>query len=416
MSYNTHPDGASSSSAVRPRVAVVGSGPSGCFTAQALRKRSPDIELVVFDSLPTPYGLIRHGIAPDHQGAKTIQRQFDRLFGQPGIRFVGNTTIGTDLPGPVLLTLFHAVIFATGLPDDRPLDVRLGPGTEVLGAGALLRLLNSDPDVELRHRPDGMPALGESIAIVGTGNVAIDIARLLAKSAAELEDSDIDDIARSAVVGQPVETIHIIGRCVPGQAKWDASMFKELAEVAAVKLHVDGVPIGSASTSEPVGTLVDVRFRQTLHAVQRDGDKTRVTTYEGGDPFRPRHITVDTVISAVGFEKAAGTAPLAGIAHAPNVFHAGNRRTGRLGNLAENRKLAAATAQEVADYLAGHAGMLPALPHLDEHLPHRHVTFDDWLRIDLAESTRARPGRCRTKFTSRTELLTAAHAPLETSQ
>lgn len=412
MSSTTHLDAASSSAAARPRVAVVGSGPSGCFTAQALRKRVPDIELVVFDSLPTPYGLVRHGIAPDHQGAKAIQRQFDRLFAQPGVRFAGNTTIGADIAVPALLAMFHAVIFATGLPDDRPLDVRPGPGTEVLGAGTLLRLLNSDPDVGLRHRPDGLPALGESVVIVGTGNVAIDVARLLAKSSTELADSDIDDVARSALVTQPVKTIHIIGRCAAGEAKWDASMFKELADVAAVNLRVDGEPVGSAGDSEPAGTLVDVRFRQTIHAVQREGAKTAVTTYEDGDPFRPRLIAVDTVISAVGFEKSPNSAIDTDTRHAPNVFHAGNRRSGRLGNLAENRKLAAATAHEVADYLTERVGGLPALPDLDDHLRHRHVNFEDWLRIDVAEAARARPGRCRTKFTTRTELLTAAHSPL----
>ncbi|RYF44464.1 MAG: monooxygenase, partial [Comamonadaceae bacterium] len=98
-----------------PRVAIIGAGPSGCFTAQALRKRIANIQITVFDALPTPYGLIRHGIAPDHQGAKAVQRQFDRLFARDGVRFVGNTLIPGDLPCAQLTEAFDAVVLATGL-------------------------------------------------------------------------------------------------------------------------------------------------------------------------------------------------------------------------------------------------------------------------------------------------------------
>ncbi|WP_084526265.1 FAD-dependent oxidoreductase [Nocardia vaccinii] len=384
------------------RVAIVGSGPSGCFTAQALRKRIPDVRIDVFDSLPTPYGLIRHGIAPDHQGAKAVHRQFDRLFAQDGVRFIGNTVIGTDLPMTELAESYDAVVLATGLAHDRGLGVPQDAAARVIGAGELLRLLNSDPDSALRYTPSGVPDLGSRIAIVGTGNVAVDVVRLLTKSAAELDSSDIDDIALRALNLSGITTIHVLGRSGREQAKWDAAMLKELAAVSTVDLRLDGEPFDAGTAADGATVLVDVRFHQALYAIYREGEQTTLVTREHGEASKATHFAVDTVISAIGFDDDS---PLSEFDYAPHVFRVGGCHSGRLGNLAENRKLAATTAQTVVEHLTLQQ---PIRSDVDPMLPAGHVSFEGWRRIDAAETRRALPGRCRTKFTTRAELLGAA--------
>ncbi|OUS83513.1 FAD-dependent oxidoreductase [Rhodococcus sp. NCIMB 12038] len=387
------------------RVAIIGAGPSGCFTAQALRKRIPNIQISVFDSLPTPYGLVRHGIAPDHQGAKAVQRQFDRLFAQDGVRFVGNTRIGDDVPFANLAEAFDAVVLATGLALDRGLGVPQDERARVIGAGSLLRLLNSDPDSPLRRVTEGVPELGRDIAIVGTGNVAVDVARLLTKSAAELAKSDIDDKALHALIPHGLETIHVIGRSGRESAKWEHSMLKELASVESVDLRFDGEPFDPASHPAEKSVHIDVRFRQITQSVTTTGSKTLLTTCEAGDPSTTSRFLVDAVISAIGFEDDS---QLSIGLDAPQIFRVGGCASGRLGNLAENRKLAAAAAQQIAEYLAREDRAVPGGDDIDRMLPARHITFDGWRRIEEAEALRARPQRCRTKFTTRDELLAAA--------
>lgn len=404
-------------------VAVVGCGPAGCFTAQALRKRFPDIEITIFDTLPTPYGLIRHGIAPDHQGAKAVYRQFDRLFAQDGVRFVGNTAVGTDLPLTALTKNFHAVVLATGLAKDRPLEVPQDPRARVVGAGALLRLLNSDPDSPLRQAPGGVARLGTDIAIVGTGNVAVDLARLLTKSPAELRSSDIDDVALSTLVPSRISTIHIVGRSDKSRAKWDASMLKELGAVESVELRIDGEQVTAACATAGPTTVIDVHFRQATYAVGVGADRTRLTCHRDGDPTQARHFDVDTVVSAVGFvDDSILTTPVpitpgqttpAAASTPPLIVRVGGSVTGRLGNLAENRKLAMATVQMVAAQLQAidtdsEVGRRPGYQGIVGLLPATHTTFEHWTQIDEAETRRATADRCRIKFTSRAELLAAA--------
>ncbi|MBK3642535.1 FAD-dependent oxidoreductase [Streptomyces sp. MBT33] len=390
------------------RVAVVGSGPSGCYTAQALRKGQPDIEVVVLDSLPTPFGLVRYGIAPDHQGAKAVSRQFERVFAQPGVEFVGNVSVGTDVGFDSLAENFHAIVLATGLGADRRLDIDQDPGVRVVGAGDLIRLLNSDPDARLRHRPNGLDSLGSEVVVLGTGNVAVDVVRLLSKSDLDLIASDIDDEALRAVAPVPVRTIHVLGRCPSHLAKWDASMIKELAHVVGVQVRVDGTPLLDEPVA-PARTTVDVRFERVPASIRQYDGRIRVTTYRAGDSSLVDHLDADTVVTALGFESSAAHLARFGGLDAPNVFRVGGPATGRLGNLAENRKLAADTAKDILAFLRGREQQHRAgLDGLREHLPASVVGFEAWQRIDDAEIRRARPDRCRTKFTTRDELLAAA--------
>ncbi|MET8977972.1 FAD-dependent oxidoreductase [Streptomyces sp. NPDC004539] len=390
------------------RVVVVGSGPSGCYTAQALRKGQPDIEIAVLDSLPTPFGLVRYGIAPDHQGAKAVSRQFERVFAQPGVEFVGNVSVGTDVGFASLAENFHAVVLATGLGADRRLDIDQDPDVPIVGAGDLIRLLNSDPDAGLRHRPDGPGSLGSEVVVLGTGNVAVDVVRLLAKSGPDLIGSDIDDDALRALAPAPVRTIHVLGRCPSHLAKWDTSMVRELAQVAGVRVSVDGTPLLDEPAASP-RTTVDVRFERVPASIRRHDGRVRVTTHRAGDTGTVDHLDADSVVTALGFGPSAAQLARFGGLDAPNVFRVGGPRTGRLGNLAENRKLAADTARDVLAFLCGREQRHRAgLDGLREHLPASVVGFEEWRRIDDAEIRRARPDRCRTKFTTRAELLAAA--------
>lgn len=390
------------------RVAVVGAGPSGCYTAQALRKGQPDIEIAVLDSTPTPFGLVRYGIAPDHQGAKAVSRQFERVFAQPGVEFVGNVSVGTDVGFESLLDSFHAVVLATGLGADRRLGIDQDPDARVVGAGDLIRLLNSDPDARLRHRPDRLHSLGSEVVILGTGNVAMDVARLLSKSDLDFIASDVDDDALRAMAPNPVRTIHILGRCPSHLAKWDASMVKELAHVVGVHVRVDGTSLFDKATAPP-RTTVNVRFQQVPASIRRHDGRIRVTTHHAGDSGRIEHVDADTVVTALGFDSSAAHVALFRSLAAPNVFRVGGPATGRLGNLAENRRLAADTAKDVLAFLRGqeqrHRTGLDGLRGL---LPASAVDFEAWRRIDDAEIRRARPDRCRTKFRTRDELLAAA--------
>src|SRR6478609_3075307 len=134
------------SSTLAPTIAIVGSGPSGCYVAQFLRKRWRAAEIVIFDRLDHPYGLVNYGVALDHPGTKAVARQFDRLFDKDGVRFAGEVEVGTDVMLEELRSPFDVVVLASGLHGDRPLGV---PGAElpsVLGSGRLTRLINGHPD------------------------------------------------------------------------------------------------------------------------------------------------------------------------------------------------------------------------------------------------------------------------------
>lgn len=389
-------------------VAIVGAGPSGCYTAQAVRKLVPTARIAVLDASPTPYGLIRYGIAPDHQGAKAVSRQFERLFRQPDVTFLGNVAVGRDLPLEALLENFDAVVLATGLPTDRPSDAVQDPGARVIGAGALVRLLNSDPDSPLRSRSEALESLGEEVAILGTGNVALDVARLLAKADTDLVASDVDDDALRRLVPDRLKTIHIIGRCAPHLAKWDAAMLKELAEVAEVSLRIDATPFAAGDVAS-ARTAIRVRFRQITNSIACHGERIRVVTHDAADPSTVRHIDVDTVVTALGFEGTPFDAHGVAGRSAPNLFRVGGPATGMLGNVADNRKLAVQTAKDLVEALPDRAHQQRrGVAGLRDALPPRHVDFDGWKRIDEAEVRRARPHRCRTKFTTRKDLLTAA--------
>jgi ferredoxin--NADP+ reductase len=241
-----------------PRIAIVGSGPSGCYTAQFLRKRWADAEIVVFDRLDTPYGLIRYGVAPDHLGTKGIAKQFDRLFARDRVRFAGGVEVGRDVTIDELRADFDAVVLATGLWADRTIDGfhdASGSVTHagVYGSGTLTRMINGFP----ARRSDEI-RIGRRTVIVGNGNVAVDLVRLLLVSRASLAELGVPEDAIDALQSGPVERIHVVGRSGATAAKFDTAMIRELGKLPDVRFRCDDdLPATGASAGAGAGAGVD---------------------------------------------------------------------------------------------------------------------------------------------------------------
>ncbi|MFI7131364.1 FAD-dependent oxidoreductase [Nonomuraea sp. NPDC050153] len=406
-------------------VAIIGCGPSGCYTALALRRLAPEVKITVFDGRLTPYGLVRYGVASDHQGTKGVSRQFDRLFDSDGVEFVGNTVIGRDISLKTLEQAFDVVVIATGLSEDRPLQVPIDPEARVYGAGQLLRFLNGDPDSHVRSLAGSHGPLGTDLLLVGAGNVAMDVARLLCKTEEAFAGSDIDDEAWLSLATPDLRRLTLLARGPRERACWDASMFTELCRLPGVVITVDGeVEERSLSGGAEVGASpvrdvihVDIHFNESPAAIEYAGGRTLVrarrtrATSGSEDSGKPGEwagageeaYVVDTVVTAMGFVRP--TVEQNPVAHADpeRQVWVGGAHSGALGNLAENRTLAKIAAEEVADRLKRSSGR-PGLEGIRDLLPPDAVSFKDWEAIDRAEIARARSDRLRWKFTTREEM------------
>src|SRR3954469_4013466 len=215
-------------------VAIVGSGPAGYYTAEALQKLYGEaVAIDMIDRLPVPYGLIRSGVAPDHQSIKAVYKRYEKVSLSPNVRFVGNVAVGADVSVDELLSLYDAVVLATGAPHDRPLGI---PGSDlpgVLGCAAFVGWYNGHPDFADLDPPLGVAAA----AVIGNGNVALDVARILSKTRAEFAGSDIAGHALEALEASAIRTIHVLGRRGPHQI---AMTPKELGELGHLE---DATPI-----------------------------------------------------------------------------------------------------------------------------------------------------------------------------
>jgi len=221
-------------------VAVVGSGPAGLYTAEALIKQGaaldpPRTVLVdVLDRLPTPYGLVRYGVAPDHKSIKSIADYLRGVLEHDGVRFIGGVQLGDGVTRADLLACYDAVVYATGAMRDR----RLGIGGEDLpGSFAATDFVNwycGHPDMD----PDRFTLDAESAAVIGVGNVAVDVARILIRDPAELRETDVSQPVLDALMASKVREVHMIGRRGPAQAKFTTKELRELGELAGVDVVV----------------------------------------------------------------------------------------------------------------------------------------------------------------------------------
>lgn len=225
----------------RLKVAVVGSGPAGLYTAEALVKQvallpSPvKVSVDVLDRLPTPYGLVRYGVAPDHKSIKSVANYLRRVLESPGVTFVGGVHFGTDVTREELLAGYDAVVYATGAMRDRRLAI---PGEDLPGSYAATDFVNwycGHPDIDA----GAFTLDAESVAVIGVGNVAVDVARILARDPAELEHTDIPEPVMAALRTSKVREVNVIGRRGPAQAKFTTKELRELGELPGVQVSAD---------------------------------------------------------------------------------------------------------------------------------------------------------------------------------
>jgi len=224
------------------RVAVVGSGPAGLYTAEALIKQAAaldpphQVKVDVLDRLPTPYGLVRYGVAPDHKSIKSIAEVLRRVLEHDNVNFVGGVHLGDDITRDELLASYDAVVYATGAMRDRRMGI---PGEDLPGSVAATDFVNwysGHPDID----PGKYTLDAESVAVIGVGNVAVDVARILIRDPDDLRETDISQPVLDTLMSSKVREVHMIGRRGPAQAKFTTKELRELGELNGVDVVVYG--------------------------------------------------------------------------------------------------------------------------------------------------------------------------------
>jgi ferredoxin--NADP+ reductase len=223
------------------QVAVIGSGPAGLYTAEALIKQAAaldeprSIRVDVLDRLPTPYGLVRYGVAPDHKSIKSIAEYLRNVLEHEGVHFIGGVHLGDDISREDLLAAYDAVVYATGAMRDRHMGI---PGEDLPGSIAATDFVNwycGHPDVD----PSAFTLDAEAVAVIGVGNVAVDVARILARNPEELRETDVSQPVLEALMASKVREVYMIGRRGPAQAKFTTKELRELGELPGVDIAVD---------------------------------------------------------------------------------------------------------------------------------------------------------------------------------
>jgi ferredoxin--NADP+ reductase len=453
------------------RVAIVGSGPAGFYTAEhVLKHEGTHAEVDMFDRLPTPYGLVRFGVAPDHPKIKSVIRVYEKTAARPEFRFFGNVEVGRDMSIEELRQRYHAVVFAYGTATDRHLGI---PGEDLPGshpATEFVNWYNAHPDFADRE----FDLSCERVVVIGNGNVAADVARMLALTPDELRETDTADHAIEAFAAGSVKEILVLGRRGPAQAAFTNPEVRELGEMANADIDIDAGEMEldelsrewldsddadptnrrnveiftDFSQREPQGKpqKIAVRFLRSPIEIQGDGKVERIVV--GRNELRRdesgRIRAVDTgeretiecglVLRSIGykgipiegvpFDERAGTISNEGGRvtdngeQVPGLYAVGWIKRGPSGVIGTNKKDAQETVDNLfADLeagripeaeLAGDRGSIEVL--LMERRPD-HVTFEGWQAIDATEVEAGKPhGRPRVKLCRVAELVEASKA------
>ncbi len=245
------------------RVAIIGSGPTGFYTAGHLFKQKDHIvEVDMCERLPTPFGLVRGGVAPDHQKIKSVTKAYDRIASNPGFRYYGGVEFGTDVTLEDLKTLYHQIVYTVGAQIDRSMGI---PGEDLDRSHAATEFVawyNGHPD----YRDCEFDLSQESVAVVGVGNVAVDVCRILCRSIAELARTDIADYALEVLRNSNIKTVYMLGRRGPAQAAFTNPEIKELGEMQVTDINV---PEDEAELDEATkGFLADNPDKSTDRKVE----------------------------------------------------------------------------------------------------------------------------------------------------
>jgi ferredoxin--NADP+ reductase len=430
------------------RVAVVGSGPAGFYAAGALLAADPPAEVDMIERLPTPWGLVRLGVAPDHPKLKTVSRAFERIADLPGFRFLGNVEVGRDLTHEDLVRLYDAVIYAVGAQTDRRLGI---PGEDLPGswpATEFVAWYNGHPDFQQLELDLNV----ERAVVVGVGNVALDIARMLALTREELAPTDTTDAAIEAIVSSSLEEIVVVGRRGPAQAAFTTPELQEMGELTGADVIVDAADLEGAEPTdtnsernltvlrdfaarEPEGKPRRVVFRffrspvailgdekvEGIELVRNELDENaravatdETETLECGLVFRSVGYR-GVELPGVPFDDRSGTIPNESGRIEPGVYCAGWIKRGPTGVIGTNKKDATETVELLlADAAAGKLEVKPdataaAVDKLLVERGVRVVEYAGWTAIDEVERAAGeKGGRPRVKLCSWDELLAAA--------
>jgi ferredoxin--NADP+ reductase len=393
------------------RVAIVGAGPAGFYAADGLLRAyppsGPGLHIDIIDRLPTPFGLVRSGVAPDHQGTKAVVRQFDKILAHPDVRFCGNVAVGVDLSWNELREHYDAVIVATGMTIDNKLGIPGEQLSRVWSSWKFVAWLNGHPD----HRASPDLSRAKSVAIIGNGNVALDVARLLAKSADEMAKSDIMPDAGAAIARAPIKDIYVLGRRGPENASFTNNELAEMgrlgrAVAVADARDLDVAPPAADPTPEKLRKVRNLEILKGF-ASNKPGSKpitlhfqfnatAKAITAHGVELTTGTTVPADLVISCIGYS---------GESHpkGEGVWAVGWARRGPTGTIPMNRAESHAVAQEVVAHLEARdprsgTDVIPAC-----------VDAAGWHRIDKAETASgAAVGRPRIKLSDLNALLEVA--------
>ena len=431
------------------QIAIVGSGPAGYYTAEAaLKQWGDDVRVDVFDSLPVPFGLIRSGVAPDHQSIKAVSRRYEATALTGSVRFLGNVMIGLDVTIPELESLYDAVTLATGAPHDRKLGLPGETLRNVFGSASFVGWYNGHPgfaglDPHLAHH---------TAVVIGNGNVALDVARILAKSQDEFAGSDIVSHALDALAAARIERIVILGRRGPHQIAMTPKELGELGHLSRACPIVDPADLPAVAEDaalEPgqrksVGHLrafaerpqedcaakaikVEFDFYAAPVAIQ-GGDRVEAVTVERtrledgravptGETY---DIPAGLVVACIGYqtspipdvpfdEKAGRFANEEGRIR-PGLYCVGWARRGPTGTIGTNRPDGFAIIEKVAEDFGADAAKRGAdgFDELAQARELKVVRFRDWKKIEEAEIANARSGAPREKFVLVQEMIAAA--------
>ncbi|MES2781822.1 MAG: FAD-dependent oxidoreductase [Pseudomonadota bacterium] len=433
-------------------IAIIGSGPAGYYTAEAAQKKfGDDVHIDIIDRLPVPFGLIRFGVAPDHQSIKAVADRYERVALSDNVRFVGNVSVGRDVSVEELQGLYDVVVLATGAPNDRKLEIPGGNLPGVVGSAAFVGWYNGHPDFA-----DLNPPLdGRHVVIVGNGNVALDVARILAKTRAEFGGSDIVGHALDALETAATEEVTILGRRGPHQIAMTPKELGELGhlERATVRVELDDLPeLGEDALLEPgirksVTHLrefaaipeafradkeisINFDFFAAPVAIEGEGKVERIRIERTRLDEQLRSIgtgeTYDMecsmVISCIGYQ----TPPIDGVPYEhgrgrfanvegrilPGLYCVGWARRGPSGTIGTNRPDGENIVELIAeDFTANRGtGRKEGRAGLDTLLNIRGVdvvAFSDWKKIEEAEIARARDGAPREKFVRIADMIAA---------
>ena len=430
------------------RIAMVGSGPAGFYATEALLRSGVPVAVDMFERLPAPFGLVRFGVAPDHPKLKQVTTVFDRIAGLPGFRFIGGVEVGADVGVAELSACYHAVILANGASLDRQMDI---PGEDLAGshqAGAFIGWYNGHPDAA--HLSFDLSA--ERAVVIGHGNVALDVARILLKTTDELRHTDIAAHALDALAESRIREVQIVGRGGVERARFSPKELGEFGDLRDCETGLDpddlpeGIPEPSINAGMEARAIAPI-LRGFADARGGTGKRRRCLIRFGLEPVRlsgeghvqslhlrrtgsDRTIDLDCglVISSIGRR----TAPVQGVPYdawagihvnlggriqaegvpVPGLYTCGWSKRGPHGTIGTNRACGVETATALLADLASLPAPIGNADALFASLAKRtgHILdYAAWRRIEAAEAARGRAvGKPREKFVTRAEMLAVA--------